>query len=177
MAKTAERGRPFKKGQSGNPAGRPKGGSNKKELTLEEEIEALKQRAAEHACAGRLGSARIAWKKFFVLNGRRQDDPELKHDVEEIILLFQTEAEKLQRLDLVKNLFEDKEMTDDGAFFEHIGLPKDVDWQTFRARYAIGDDDVDADCVFRNFTTYPPIAAGIVRAMAAKAKAEGETAN
>ena len=31
----------------------------------------------------------------------------------------------------------------DGNFFEHIGLPRDVSWELFRALYAVSEDDVD----------------------------------
>ena len=64
MANSTTRGKPFKKGQSGNPAGRPKGSSNKKELTLEEEIEGTGSDPAEAGMRDRkqrLGDAGIVF--------------------------------------------------------------------------------------------------------------------
>ena len=164
--KPARRGKPFRKGRSGNPKGRPKGSRNKKELTLDEEIEALKQRAAEHVCAGRIGSARVALRKFYILNGCRPDDIELDRVVEETVHLFQTEAEKLQRLDLLEGLYRDHAEHSDGKFFKHIGLPKDATWEQFRAHYAVGDDDVDEDRACGDLATYPPIARRVAQIIA-----------
>ena len=51
-----QRGRPFKKGQSGNPAGKPKGLRNKRTLDLEAlldgEAQAITRKAVEMAKAG-----------------------------------------------------------------------------------------------------------------------------
>ena len=57
-AKTAKkgRGRPFPKGQSGNPGGRPRGSSNRAtraaEMLLDGEATALTRKAVELALAG-----------------------------------------------------------------------------------------------------------------------------
>jgi hypothetical protein len=64
-AKTASRGsgRPFVKGQSGNPAGRPKGAKNRKtlmaELLLEGEADNLARKAVELALAGNEAALRL----------------------------------------------------------------------------------------------------------------------
>ena len=64
-AKTPPRagGRPFRKGQSGNPAGRPPGSRNRKtllaELLLEEESEALARKAVEMALGGDAAALRL----------------------------------------------------------------------------------------------------------------------
>ena len=64
-AKTASRGRgrPFPKGQSGNPAGRPRGSKNRAtraaELLLDGEAEALTRKAVEMALAGDPAALRL----------------------------------------------------------------------------------------------------------------------
>ena len=68
LQKTAEtakraRGRPFPKGQSGNPAGRPRGSSNRAtraaEMLLEGEATALTRKAVELALAGDRAALRL----------------------------------------------------------------------------------------------------------------------
>src|SRR5271163_1986686 len=64
-AKTAKRarGRPFPKGQSGNPAGRPRGSSNRAtraaEILLDSEAAALTRKAVELALAGDPAALRL----------------------------------------------------------------------------------------------------------------------
>ncbi|MDA9477838.1 hypothetical protein XI03_25820 [Bradyrhizobium sp. CCBAU 65884] len=63
--KTAEkqRGRPFRKGQSGNPSGRPKGARNvttvAMEALLDGQAEALTQKAIDLALTGDMGALRL----------------------------------------------------------------------------------------------------------------------
>lgn len=63
-----QRGRPFKPGQSGNPAGRPKGSRHKVTLAieaiLEGEAEALTRKAVELAQAGDITALRLCMDRL-----------------------------------------------------------------------------------------------------------------
>src|SRR5579884_2873573 len=62
-AETAVRGRPFAKGQSGNPTGRPRGSRNRASLAaarlLDGEAETLSRKAVELAMAGDPAALRL----------------------------------------------------------------------------------------------------------------------
>jgi Family of unknown function (DUF5681) len=64
----AGRGRPFEKGQSGNPAGRPPGARNQATMTaevlLEGEAEALARKAVELALAGDTTALRLCLERI-----------------------------------------------------------------------------------------------------------------
>ncbi|MFT5182171.1 MAG: hypothetical protein ACI8S3_002059 [Alphaproteobacteria bacterium] len=70
-AKSAEkqRGRPFKKGKSGNPAGRPHGSRNKATLAVEQllegEAEAITRKAIELALQGDGPALRLCMERLF----------------------------------------------------------------------------------------------------------------
>jgi hypothetical protein len=63
-----QRGRPFEKGQSGNPAGRPKGSRNATTVTLEilldGQAEALTSKAVELALGGDMAALRLCMDRI-----------------------------------------------------------------------------------------------------------------
>ena len=72
-AKTAVRGRPFEKGRSGNPAGRPRGSTSRATksaaMMLDGEAEALTRKAVELALGGDASALRLCLER--ILGPRR----------------------------------------------------------------------------------------------------------
>ena len=75
------RGRAFKKGKSGNPAGRPKGTRNRTTLAaealLEGQAEAITQKVVEMALAGDLTAARMCLDRILPIRRERRVSFEL----------------------------------------------------------------------------------------------------
>ena len=78
-----------------------------------------------------------------------------------MIEIVKADVAKEQRVGTVQSFYEDEVENGDGTFFEHVGLPRDVSWEQFRAHYAVGEDDVDAAQAFGDFESYPPIVARV----------------
>ena len=128
---------------------------------MEQEIEVLHLCAIEHVLADHIGPARIAFMKLLALAVPHLAADERRQEADGMIEIVQTDMAKERRVGAVQCLYEDEAEDGDGAFFEHVGLPKDATWEQFRAHNAVGEDDVDADRAFGDLETYPPIAARI----------------
>ncbi len=139
----------------------------KTETTAEQEVEALQSRAIEHVEADRIGSARSAFAKMLALSVPHLAADERRQEADNMIEIVQADMAKEQRVGAVQCLYDDNAEDGDGAFFKHVGLPRNVSWERFRVHYAVGEDDVDADQAFGDLTTYPQIAARIAELKAA----------
>ncbi len=170
MAKTkTASGRPFRKGKSGNPNGRPKGARDRPvELTVEQEVERLQQRGAELVVMGEIEAAVTAFEKVFVLSwgaqGGRVEPGEAQRKAREMVALVEREI----RVDILRNWYDDS----DAEFFQHVGLPVDASWDQWRSHYTTADDDVDMVRAGEDLKTFPPIAARIAELTAERALQE-----
>lgn len=162
-------GKPFAPGQSGNPAGRPKGSKSRpKELTPEQESDALCERGTEHVKFGRLAEARIAFAKALALAGISAERIEREKLVDDLIGV----AQKSRRRDIIESLFADA----DAAYLKHVGLPAGATLDQFKALYAVGSDDFDSDRALADLERFPPIANRIAELKAEQARNSAKTA-
>ncbi len=160
------RGKPFRKGKSGNPKGRPKGACSKPaELTVAQEVERLQGRGAELVVMGEIEAAVTAFEKVFALSwgaqGGRVEPGEAREKALEMVALVEREI----RVDILRNWYEDS----DAEFFQHVGLPADATWEQWRAHYTADDGSADVDRVGNDLATFPPIAAEIAKLPAERA--------
>ncbi len=169
MTEQPTRGRPFQKGQSGNPKGRPKGSRNRPvELTVKQEAKRLIERGAELVVMDETEAAINAVEKSLTLTwgaqGGRVEPGEARDKARELVAVF----ERANRVEVLRNWYDDA----DAEFLQHIGLPIDASWDQWRAHYATDDDGVDMERVGNDLRTFPPIAAQIEEITAERAAEE-----
>ena len=162
---TRPKGR-FQPGQSGNPKGRPKGTKSKpKEISFEQEAENLLEQGMKHVVNGHNNAAHLAFRKSFTLMGLRLPE-DIDNASDGLIDVAKDELMKMQRLDIVRGLYDDA----DTAYLRHVGLPKSATWDRFCGLYAIDDGDVDADRAINDLVTFPRVAKAIAELKAAGRK-------
>ena len=149
--KTSHQQSRFKKDQSGNPSGRPKGSTTPASDLRRLEDDALM--LAYHTADIITETARLALEEAGCL---------------ELIPLFDaiTEAAKdavkvgqigPSSLALLRGWYDDhREGGQDGAFFTHAGLPEDCDWKTFEKHYTTRKR-IDHDRHVEDLRRFPPI--------------------
>ena len=143
------RGR-FQPGQSGNPAGRPKGTTTHAAELRRVEEDALK--LATNVANAIAETARSALAEI---------------ELPELIPLLDAicdGAKKAVRngdigpssLAMLRPAYDDFKDNQGGDFFVHIGLPVDCDWKTFEKHYRTRGR-IDFDRFLGDFQCYPPI--------------------
>ena len=160
---TRPRGRPFKPGQSGNVAGRPKGSRNRVvEFTVEEEIKRLTERGGELVMMRQDDAAQICFEKMLLLSwgGRAASPDEARNKARELVTIIRNEG-------LLLIWYEDA----DADYLRYLGLPPKATWAEYRRHYD-EDGGADVDRMANDLLNYPPIAAGIT-----ELKAERDAAN
>jgi hypothetical protein len=141
----------FQPGQSGNPAGRPKG-----TRTHVAELRQAEEDALTLACHATNIIAEMAKQSLT--------------DIErpELIPLFKAICAAVRDgikdgtigpspLAMLRPAYDDFRDNQEGDFFLHIGLPVDCNWKTFEKHYRTRGR-VDFDRFVGDFKTYPPIA-------------------
>ncbi len=152
LTNTSRRQGRFVKGESGNPAGRPKGstGHNAELRRLEDAALTLACHVADIiAEMAKLALVEIERPELIPLFDMITDD------IKDAIKTGEIGPSSVATLRTAYDNFEDDDREE--SFFVHAGLPSDCDWPTFERHYRTRGR-IDFDRFLDDYIAFPPIA-------------------